>query len=61
VAFDGAHIWVTNFGSANVTELSASSGATLGTYAVGTHPNGIAFDGSHIWLTNSGSANVSKL
>ena len=61
VAFDGANIWVANYGSNNVTKLRASDGATLGTFSVGTSPNGIAFDGANIWVTNYGSNNVSKL
>jgi hypothetical protein len=61
VAFDGANIWVANFGSNNVTELRASDGTTLGTFAVGTNPIGVAFDGANIWVTNFGSNNVTKL
>lgn len=61
VAFDGANIWVTNFGSNNVTELSASGGALIGTYAVGANPSQVAFDGANIWVTNAGSNSVSKL
>ena len=61
IAFDGANIWVANYGSNNVTKLRASDGAILGTYAVGSNPVGIAFDGANIWVTNSGSDNVSKL
>jgi len=35
VAFDGANIWVTNYGSNSVTKLRASDGSTLGTFTVG--------------------------
>jgi DNA-binding beta-propeller fold protein YncE len=61
VAFDGANIWVTNSGSANVTKLRASDGFNLGTFPVGGSPFGIAFDGANIWVTNSGGTTVSKL
>jgi DNA-binding beta-propeller fold protein YncE len=61
VMFDGANIWVTNFGSANVTKLQASTGKVLGTFAVGTNPIYAAFDGANIWVTNYGSKTVSKL
>jgi DNA-binding beta-propeller fold protein YncE len=61
IAFDGANIWVTNWGSSNVMKLRASDGATLGTFAVGTNPYGMVFDGANIWVTNYGSSSVSKL
>jgi DNA-binding beta-propeller fold protein YncE len=61
VAFDGANIWVTNYGDSTVTELRASDGATLGTFAVGSLPVGVAFDGVNIWVTNQGFNSVSKL
>lgn len=61
VAFDGANIWVTNYGSNNVTKLRASDGGVLGTFSVGTHPYGVAFDGANIWVANSGGNNVTKL
>jgi DNA-binding beta-propeller fold protein YncE len=38
------------------------AGATLGTYSVGSYPNGVAVDASgNVWVANSGSANVTKL
>ena len=61
IAFDGINIWVTNYGSNNVTKLRASDGANLGTFPVGPNPRGVAFDGINIWVTNSGAANVTKL
>ena len=62
VAIDSSgNVWVTNYGSANVSKLS-SAGALLGTYTVGTNPYGIAIDSSgNVWVTNYGSANVSKI
>jgi hypothetical protein len=62
VAFDGANIWVANYGSNTVIKLRASDGALLGTFwAGGSYPNGIAFDGIHIWISNliNGTASVS--
>ncbi len=52
VAFDGASVWVANFGSNNVMKLRASDGALLGTFAAGTGPYGRAFDGANIWVAN---------
>jgi DNA-binding beta-propeller fold protein YncE len=61
VIYDGANIWVANSGINNVTKLKASSGATLGTFAVKTRPVGAAFDGANIWVSNNGSNSMSKL
>ena len=39
---------------------SPSSGKTVGTYAVGTNPQGIAIDSSgNVWVANNGSGNGS--
>jgi hypothetical protein len=61
VCFDGANIWVANYGSNTVTKLQANDGTVLGTYAVGTEPANVAFDGANIWVTNYGSSNITKL
>ena len=61
VAFDGTNIWVANTGSGNVTELSASTGAVVGTYFIGSAPYGVAFDGTNIWVTSYFNSNVTKL
>lgn len=61
VAFDGFHVWVTNFSSNNVTELLASTGATLGTFTVGNSPQSMAFDDANIWVADYGSSIVQKL
>jgi DNA-binding beta-propeller fold protein YncE len=61
MAFDGAHIWVSNNGSGTVTELRVTDDAVVGTFAVGKLPNGIAFDGANIWVANAGSNTVTKL
>jgi YVTN family beta-propeller protein len=60
VAFDGAHIWVTNISSNTVTKLD-TAGNVVATYSVGANPLGIAFDGTHIWVTNYGSNSVQRL
>src|SRR5580692_11169785 len=61
VCFDGANIWVANYGSGTVTKLQANDGTVLGTYSVGHAPANIAFDGANVWVTNYGSANVTEL
>ncbi|MGA8763019.1 MAG: hypothetical protein WB562_09160 [Candidatus Sulfotelmatobacter sp.] len=61
VCFDGANIWVANYGSNTVTKLAANDGTVLGTFNVGTAPANVAFDGANVWVTNFGSNNVTKL
>ncbi len=56
-----ASIWVVNNSSNNVTKLNPSTGATIGTYPVGTSPIAVAFDGTSIWVANYGSSTVTKL
>jgi len=54
VAFDGTNIWVANEGSANLTELQASTGAVLATTELvqPAQPFGLAFDGATIWVAD---------
>ncbi len=61
LAFDGANIWVANYGSHNVNKLRPSDGSVMGTYTVGNWPIAIAFDGANIWVVNNSSNNVMKL
>jgi hypothetical protein len=44
-----------------VTELRASDGNTVGTFAVGSGPYAGAFDGANVWVANNASDTVSKL
>src|SRR5215470_2526185 len=61
-AFDGANMWVVNFGANTVSKLRASDGVVLGTFSVpGIFPAGVAFDGINIWVANSDSNFVTKL
>ncbi len=59
IAIDiSGNVWVTNPFLNTVTELS-SSGALIGTYAVGNFPYGIAIDSAgNVWVTNAGSSAV---
>ncbi|PYV37464.1 MAG: hypothetical protein DMG06_27990 [Acidobacteria bacterium] len=61
LAFDGANIWVTNFGDGTVTKLRASDGANQATFQVGASPVGVTFDGANIWVANGGAEAVTKL
>jgi hypothetical protein len=44
-----------------VTKLRASTGAVLGTFAVGNGANWPAFDGANIWVPNYFDNSVTKL
>jgi len=59
-AFDGENIWIANNFVNKVTKVRASDGVVLGSYAVGSSPQGVAFDGTNIWVANL-SGNVTKL
>ena len=61
MAFDGVNVWVANWGDGTVTKLRASDGANLGTFTVGSNPDGLAFDGAYIWVANEASNTVSKM
>jgi hypothetical protein len=53
-------MWVSNFNSGSVTELS-STGAVFGTFAVGEGPTVVAFDGADIWVASDQAGTISKL
>jgi DNA-binding beta-propeller fold protein YncE len=68
MAFDGANLWVVNYGTPNfasgttVTKLRGNDGAILGRFpSGGIGPNAIAFDGANLWVTNQSSNTVAKL
>jgi DNA-binding beta-propeller fold protein YncE len=44
-----------------VNKLLASTGATVGTYTVGSNPAAVAFDGTNIWVTSYGNNTVTEL
>lgn len=60
-AFDGANIWVPNYGSNTVSKIRASDGLNQDFFTVGSTPAAVAFDGTYVWVTNYSSGNVSKL
>ena len=57
-AYDGAHVWVTDYGAAKLFKLDAS-GAVLQTVTVGVGPQTPVFDGGNIWVPNNFSSSVS--
>jgi sugar lactone lactonase YvrE len=64
IAFDGTHLWVTNYLTSTVTELNASNGSWVQTLRNGSYgfsgPIGIAFDGSHLWVANSSGDSLTE-
>ena len=56
--YDGANMWVSEFGSDKVHKLDAN-GAILLTVTVGNNPLTMAFDGTNLWVPNYGSNSVS--
>jgi DNA-binding beta-propeller fold protein YncE len=61
LCYDGANIWVANASDTTVTELNATSGATIGTYNEGGTPSDVCFDGSSIWVAIQGNGKLNKL
>jgi hypothetical protein len=62
IAFDGAHVWVSNNGGDTVSKVRSSDGEVVGTYSSGGgSPWGIAYDGTNIWVVNNGTNTVSKM
>jgi YVTN family beta-propeller protein len=60
LAFDGAHVWVTNRTDNSVSKVRTFDGTLVATYPAGSQPIGIAFDGAHVWVANT-SDTVTKL
>jgi YVTN family beta-propeller protein len=51
MCFDGANVWVANWGNGTLTKLSVN-GANLGTYGVGVEAAAVCFDGTSIWVVS---------
>ena len=60
IAFDGTHIWVTNYNDNTVSRIDVSNyvGADVD---VGSSPSDAAVDGNNIWVANRDDDTVSKL
>jgi hypothetical protein len=61
LAFDGQHVFVTDFSSGKVTKLEMATGFIDWDVSVGSGPAGIAYDGANLWVANYLSNNVMKL
>lgn len=61
LAFDGANIWVTDYGVPyKVTKLRASDGELLGAFPVAPNPAHLAFDGVNIWVASDNGHTITK-
>lgn len=58
IIYDGANIWVTDFGDDTLKKLDAG-GAILQTVSVGSFPDYPAFDGTNIWVPDRTQNRVS--
>ncbi|MFD1272958.1 YncE family protein [Streptomyces kaempferi] len=60
---DGAHAYVTNFGSTTVSVIDTATNTVTDTITVGTSPVGVAItpDGNHAYVANFGSNTVSVI
>ena len=61
VAFDGAHIWVSNAKGGDVSKIDIATDKKEDVITGGQSPCGVAFDGKHIWVANRGSDSVGKI
>ncbi|MHC4459802.1 MAG: S8 family serine peptidase [Planctomycetota bacterium] len=61
LAFDGSHIWVTEYHHNHLHKIDTKTSSIAETVDVGRGPYGIVFDGTHIWVSNKDNHNVSKI
>lgn len=61
ICYDGTNIWVTNYGTGNVTKITASTSVFAATVTAGTSPYGACFDGTNVWVANFGGNTVTKI
>src|SRR5580765_6300990 len=63
IAFDGIHVWTSNFGG-SVSQIAPKDTVpwTVTTVTAGfSQPYGVLFDGSNIWVTDNGDSSLRKL
>jgi YVTN family beta-propeller protein len=61
IAYDGANVWVTNYGSLSVSKVNASTNTVSTTLTVGKQPYQALYSAGSIWVTNFASATVSRI
>ena len=63
IAYNGSHIFVTNYGGNSVSKIDPLTGTVVATIAVGANPAGIAYNSWYrtLWVANSGDGTVSVI
>jgi DNA-binding beta-propeller fold protein YncE len=61
LAFDGAHIWVTNQDSDTIHKLRATDCGLLGEFPTGRLPEDVVYGGGYIWVADFQDNTVRKL
>ncbi len=61
LAFDGMHMWVTNYGTSDLYKIRAADMSIVGVYATVNNPNPIAFDGQNLWVASETTGHVAKV
>lgn len=55
LVFDGANMWVANYGSSNVSVIDAATATVMVIYADNANPGAMAFGGTNIWVASFGT------
>ena len=65
VSSDGTHVWVANFGSNAVIELSATTGKLVKVLSGASYgfngPGAVSSDGTHVWVVKGNSGTVTEM
>jgi DNA-binding beta-propeller fold protein YncE len=61
LAFDGADVWVTNYGDNTVMRLDGHNGKVIHTFRVQGLPVPILWDGGSIWVADYLGNTVNKI
>jgi YVTN family beta-propeller protein len=63
LAFDGTHIWVSNYTSNSLSKIDINTNTVIDTLTTGVSApdDGIAFDGTYIWVSNNNASKVSRI
>lgn len=56
--YDGAVLWVANYGTNTLSRISPSTNTVIGTVTVGNQPFGMAFDGTRLWVALASASQV---
>jgi hypothetical protein len=54
ILWDGAALWVLDYGDSMLKEVNPSTGAVISALPLATQPREMIFDGTNLWITHSG-------